>query len=162
MEELKVSNKKMLQGIDNLAKKILESDIKYESMLVLNRGSMVIAGILGYRLGIRNIQYIDINLLYTDDYSTVVSKTINTKLLKGNLTGNILLVTDVAHTGNTIQEGLDMFRNIYPNNEIDFATMYFIESSKVTPKYYAHKLLEKKWIVFPWDKVGYIPMSNHI
>ena len=162
MLELKIPSKQLLEDVDLLAKKILDSGTKYESMLVLNRGSMVIAGILGYSLGIRNIQYIDINLLYTDSYNKVISKTVNTKLLKGNLTGNVLLVTDVAHTGNTIYEGIKMFKKKYPNNKIDFATMYFIKTSRIKPNYYAKKLIQKKWIVFPWDKVGYVPMSNHI
>lgn len=162
MEELKITSLELITGVNDLAKQILDSPTKYESMLVLNRGSMIIAGILAYRLGIRNIQYIDINLQYTDNYTTVVNKSINTKLLKGNLTGKILLVTDVAHTGNTIQEGLNMFKETYPNNVIDFATMYYIESSKVKPKYYTKKFSKKLWIVFPWDSTGYIPLSNHI
>lgn len=162
MEELKITSNELITGINYLAKQILESPTNYESMLVLNRGSMIIAGILAYRLEIRNIQYIDINLLYADNYTKVVSKTINTKLLKGNLTGKTLLVTDVAHTGNTIQEGLNMFNETYPNNTIDFATMYYMESSKVKPNYYTRKFSKKVWIVFPWDSTGYTPMSNHI
>lgn len=161
MNEKKVNWDKFSGLVDTLEANIKRSGHSYDSILVLNRGSMVVAGILGYRLGIRKIEYVDIDCIYKDNYKTVVDVKVNSSLNVGNLMGRILFITDVAHSGNTIEQGMNLLKEKYPDNIVDFGTLYYMNTSKIIPKYYAEKI-EAEWIVFPWDKEGYTPKSNHI
>ncbi|PIR43765.1 hypothetical protein COV24_00815 [candidate division WWE3 bacterium CG10_big_fil_rev_8_21_14_0_10_32_10] len=162
MKELKISWNTTYKAIKKVSEDIKNNCISYDSMLVLNRGSMVFGGILGYKLGIRRIEYMDIDVIYTKNYTEIVKKIINSPLERGTLTGKVLFVTDIVHSGNTIMEGVKQLKKEYPNNLFDFATLFYIPNNNIKPKYYYKLMKKKKWIVFPWDEVGYVPMSNHI
>lgn len=67
----------------------------------------------------------------------------------GKLEGNVLIVDDVADTGNTLEVVLNHLKDRV-EGELEICTVAYKPSSKIKPDYYVYET--EKWIVFPWEE----------
>ncbi len=65
------------------------------------------------------------------------------------LEGKVLIVDDVADTGNTLEVVLDHLKERI-EGELKIATIAYKPSSKIMPDYFIYET--EKWIVFPWEE----------
>lgn len=65
------------------------------------------------------------------------------------LEGKVLIVDDVADTGNTLEVVLDHLKKRI-DGEIKICTVAYKPSSKIKPDYFIYET--EKWIVFPWEE----------
>lgn len=63
--------------------------------------------------------------------------------------GKILVVDDVADTGNTLEVVMNHLQD-RTEGEIRICTIAYKPTSKIEPDYYVYET--EKWIVFPWEE----------
>ncbi len=62
---------------------------------------------------------------------------------------NILVVDDVADTGDTYSETVDYIKSMAPE-DVRTAVLHYKTSSSFVPDYWGEKHEEWKWIIYPW------------
>jgi hypoxanthine phosphoribosyltransferase len=117
--------------VENLAKKIQQSGVKYDYIVGLPRGGMIPAVMLSHILSIK-VAETQIFKLTDIPYYTVANR--------------VLLVDDIADSGKTLKNY---------SNTIDKATLCCKMKLESTdrPLYYSMMVAEEEWIVFPWEKL---------
>ena len=116
-------------AIDDLVNDYKESDYKCDYIYGPPRGGLPIAVILSHRLNIPILSSID---EFWEKYS--------------NPRTNILLVDDIADTGETLKP------LVGPN--IITYTIYYHDQSIITPDAWVFKKKDE-WVVFPWEEGVY-------
>lgn len=66
----------------------------------------------------------------------------------------VLLVDDIAGTGNTLKEISKILKDKYKVQELKIVTMVVLKDSKFYPDWYGTEKQED-WVVFPWDKAEF-------
>ncbi|KXA90931.1 xanthine phosphoribosyltransferase [candidate division MSBL1 archaeon SCGC-AAA259D18] len=67
----------------------------------------------------------------------------------GKMKGKVLMVDDVADTGNTLEVVMDHLKDRI-EGELKICTIAYKPTSKIEPDYYVYET--EKWIVFPWEE----------
>ncbi len=134
---------------EKLAKKIKESGFKPDVIVAIARGGWVPARIL--------CDYLDVRDLYsvkTEHWGVVATPDGEAKLtqpLNVNLENKrVLIVDDVADTGDTINVVVKHINEFSPA-EVKIAVVDYKQTSKFEPDFYAAKMEEWRWIVYPWS-----------
>lgn len=71
--------------------------------------------------------------------------------LNADLTGRrVLLVDDVSDSGDTFRVALDHLASCGSPAEVRTAVLHHKVVSPFVPDYYAHKVINWRWIVYPW------------
>ena len=65
------------------------------------------------------------------------------------LEGKVLIVDDVADTGNTLKLVMDHLKD-KAEEDLKICTIAYKPFSKIEPDYYVYET--KKWLVFPWEE----------
>ncbi len=132
-----------------LAKKIKMSGYKPDVIVAVARGGWIPARIL--------CDYLDVKDLYsvkTEHWGIVASpsgEAILTQPLNIDLKDKkVLVVDDVADTGDTIKIVVDHIKDFSPA-EVKIAVIDYKQTSKFEPDFYASKMTEWRWIVYPWS-----------
>lgn len=107
-----------------LANKIKQSNLRFDAIMTIPRGGLVIACHLSYLLNIQNI------VLEDDCF---------------DFTPNILLVDDVSDSGKTLQETIDLLE-FKPT----IATLYRKDNTIFEPDFSVKTIND--WIVYPWEE----------
>jgi len=76
------------------------------------------------------------------------------KLLPKELRDKTLVVDDIADTGHTLKEAV----------ELGFitATLCMRVGSKTAPRYYGEFVSNDSWLVFPWEQLDSVPMQDYL
>jgi hypoxanthine phosphoribosyltransferase len=61
----------------------------------------------------------------------------------------VLLVDDVADTGESLEEAVKHLNSLHPA-QLKTAVLQYKTCSKFEPDYYAEKIAEWRWIIYPW------------
>ncbi|MCC7574519.1 hypothetical protein KO361_02915 [Candidatus Woesearchaeota archaeon] len=96
-------------------------DKKYDFIFGIPRGGLIIATLLSYKL----------NVPLVLDESKLPSLS------------NVLVVDDIADTGNTLSK--------YESLGFDSFTIFYKDKSIVKPAFFGEVKLDETWIVFPWE-----------
>ena len=138
-------------AIDSLTNDIEKSGFKPDCILAIARGGLMVAGALSYRLGIKNIQTVNVEH-YTgnglDDTASgdprILPPGLQTESLKGK---RVLVVDDVTDSGDTIGfiSSLIGFEVEDQRNAVWFAK----NRASIRPDFVATKT--DLWVVFPWS-----------
>lgn len=133
-----------------LAEKIRkhEKGTKFDLIVGVSRGGLVVTRLMSDFLSIEKVQIV------RSEYYTDVGKTLQrpriTQRIETPIGGrNVLLVDDVADTGESLIEIRKYLAAKKPTKLI-LCTLYIKPWSKVKPDYYASKT--DAWIVFPWER----------
>jgi len=132
-----------------VAKKIRNSGYRPDFIIGVTRGGWVPAMNLSDLLGIK-----DLLALKVEHWGITATETGKAELkfpLNIDLSGKkILLVDDLTDTGESIKLCIDHIRGLNPE-EIKTATLMHKIRSKFEPDFYAERIEEWRWIIFPWN-----------
>lgn len=76
---------------------------------------------------------------------------------------DVLLVDDVSDSGDTLALALDHLRGLDPRS-VKVAVRHHKQVSLVTPEYYGQRVIEWRWLIYPWavveDLTGFLASMN--
>jgi len=100
------------------------------------RGGLIPAVMMSHAFGVNYISYS------------------SAKLLPKETRKKVLVLDDIADTGHTLMEA----------DELGFktATLAMRVGSKTTPLYYGELITDKRWLVFPWEKLDSAPIQDYL
>lgn len=100
------------------------------------RGGLIPAVIMSHAFGVKYISYS------------------SAKQLPKDLRSKTIVVDDIADTGHTLKEAVDL----------DFitATLSIRTGTKSVPMYYGEHITDDRWLVFPWEKLDSVPMQDYL
>ncbi|WP_300368109.1 phosphoribosyltransferase [Brachyspira sp.] len=114
------------EAIEVLAKKIEDSNIRYEVIYGLARGGLVPAVMLSHKLKIPMVLNME----------EVWRLKVKNKAA--------LIVDDISDTGETLR--------YFDDQKFDIATLFVREhTSKIKPKYSYKNINHDNWLLFPWE-----------
>jgi len=130
-----------------LAIKIKSSKEKYDVIVGVARGGLIPARILGDFLLIKDIRILYARY-YSKPYETVERPEIYSESIGDVSNKNILVVDDVADTGDTL---IEIRKYLISKNakKVDIAVIYIKPWNKAEVKYFSKET--DAWIVFPWE-----------
>ena len=130
-----------------LSERIVASGFKPDVIVGIARGGWIPARILSDVLYMDTLQNIRIEY-YTDVGSKGKEPKI-TQPLTGSMKGkNVLLIDEVADTGDTLQHAIDHVKNLGVK-EVRSAVLHYKPTSTVVPDYYMVETTS--WTVYPWE-----------
>ncbi|HEW93626.1 phosphoribosyltransferase [Candidatus Geothermarchaeota archaeon] len=135
--------------IVDLADKILEKKAYYDLILAVARGGLIPARILGDLLKISDIRVI-YSRYYRSPYETLEKPVIEAKDIGGIRGKSILVVDDVADTGDTLNE-IKKYLISNGAKNVDIAVIYIKPWNKAKVNYFSRET--DAWIIFPWEFV---------
>lgn len=135
-------------AVRELAQAVAASGFEPDWIVAIARGGLPIGGALGYALSMKNIATLNVEF-YTDvderrELPIVLPPVLNLVDLENT---NVLVVDDVADTGETLQMVIDL---LSPSvSEVRSAVLYEKTRSIVSPDFtWKHT---DEWINFPWS-----------
>ncbi|MGQ4832670.1 MAG: phosphoribosyltransferase [Candidatus Asgardarchaeia archaeon] len=148
MEFRKVSWNDIESICFELAKRIEEDNYEADHIVVILRGGLVPASLLGDMLNIKSFYFIDIKFYEAISKTSSIPRIVKVDLDENIKGKKILLVDDVADTGKTLTVALNMLIEYEPK-EIRVLTLFKKSKTTVIPNYYYANI--DKWIIFPWE-----------
>lgn len=150
--------------IKKIAKAILKAKgvtgAKYDMIVSIGRGGLVIARLVAEYLKVKKVQVVDV-ASYTEDNTQGQMYIDNgeeaTKMFSAKLGGkNVLVVDDCVVTGDTLKVVKGFLKDKCGAANIDSAVLFLDKNNKHTNvsalgKSYNAK---KNWIVFPWEELS--------
>jgi hypothetical protein len=76
------------------------------------------------------------------------------KLLPSELRAKTLVVDDIADTGHTLKEAIEL--------KFITSTLAMRVGSIATPRLYGELITDQRWLVFPWETLDSIPMQDYL
>ncbi|MCS7121404.1 MAG: phosphoribosyltransferase [Archaeoglobaceae archaeon] len=149
MKCLQYSWEEILKFCEELANKIKKSGYRPDVIVAIARGGWIPARILCDHLNIKELYSIK-----TEHWGIVATKTgearitqpLNVKLENKK----VLVVDDVADTGETVKLVLDHVKSFSPE-DVKIAVIDYKRTSGFVPDYYVNFIEEWKWVVYPWS-----------
>jgi len=147
MRFLPVTPERAVELSFKLAKLIKESGYKFDVIVSIHRGGMVISRLLSDYLDVR-----DIRAIRVEHYSAVekgesarVVEPISRKF-NGE---KVLLVDDVADTGESLRVAKEYLLSMGAS-EVRIATLHYKPWSSVKPEYFVEQT--DRWVVYFWER----------
>ncbi len=132
-----------------LAEKIKKSGFKPDVIVAVARGGWVPARIVADFLLVKELY--SVKAEHWGIVATVTGKAKITQPLTVDLSGkNVLVVDDVADTGETVEMVANHVKE-RGAKEVRTAVIDFKHTSKFVPDYYAKEMEKWAWIVYPWS-----------
>ncbi|MEM3555376.1 MAG: phosphoribosyltransferase [Candidatus Micrarchaeia archaeon] len=143
MRYLKLTALEVEKMCDRLAEKVKEK-FKPDCIVGVGRGGWVPAVYLSDRLGVKKLYGVKVDFYEGErrGRKPVVSQ----KLPINKIKGKVLVVDDVADTGETLIVVKKMLENA---KEVKTATLHYKPHSKVKPDFFVQKT--KRWIIYPYQ-----------
>ncbi len=133
---------------DALARRIEASGFKPDYLVGIAVGGLIPLALIAENLGMRDILTISAN-----SYDGMQQGELNIRYLPvADLRGKkILLVDEIAETGETLKQLSSILRNHYQTGEVKTATLAInMTKCHFRPDFVVFE--DDKWIVFPWEK----------
>jgi hypoxanthine phosphoribosyltransferase len=131
-----------------VSRKIDDSGYIPDILIAIVRGGMVPARIISSEL--KNPKLYCIKYEYYDENNMPTNEPLLTQTLDISLNGKkILLIDEVADSGNTIQKAIAYLFSLKAK-EIKTAVLHYKYSSSFTPDYFVERT--DRWIVYPWEE----------
>ena len=132
-----------------LSNEIRENKFKPDAIVAIARGGWVPARILCDFLNVK-----DLYSVKTEHWGIVATETGKARItqpLNVDFSGkNVLIVDDVADTGETVEIVAEHVRDLNAN-DVKIAVIDYKHTSKFKPDFFANEMKEWKWIVYPWS-----------
>ena len=122
-------------------------DKEYDAVVAVARGGLTLAQAIAQALDIRNVQIVSTKLYDHDKRRETITIEDYTKLEDAK---TILLVDDIADSGETLQALVSHLHRKHPLLTIETATLFYKHTSIYEPTYWVKETNE--WIEFWWEK----------
>ena len=76
------------------------------------------------------------------------------KMLPLELREKTLVIDDISDTGITLEEANDL--------KFILASLCIRSGTKTVPRFIGEIISDDRWLVFPWEKLGSIPMQDYL
>ncbi|MGI0079667.1 MAG: phosphoribosyltransferase [Nitrososphaerales archaeon] len=120
----------------------------FDCIVGVSRGGLVLTRLMSDLLEIQDVMITKSE--YYTDMGRRKKKPVITQKIQGNIfKKNVLLVDDVADTGESLIE-IERYIESKKPKALTVATLYIKPWSKVVPDYYVSKT--DAWIIFPWER----------
>lgn len=131
-----------------LARQVIDSGYQPEVIVAIGRGGYVPARILSDFLGQMNLTGFKIeHYRHAHKERTATVRYPLTADVAGR---RVLLVDDVADSGDTFAVALEHLNSLGSPAEIRSAVLHYKIVSPYVPDYFASKVLKWRWIIYPW------------
>jgi len=132
----------------NLAQQIRDAGVKVEMIVAIGRGGYLPARLLSDLLGVFNLASFKI-----EHYKGALKGKV--AQVKYPLTApvdnqSILLVDDVSDSGDTFKVALEHIHSLGNPEHTYTAVLHHKLVSSFTPEFYAEKIQQWRWIIYPW------------
>ncbi len=132
-----------------LAKAVKSSNFRVDAIVAIARGGWVPARILADLLDVKELY--SVKTEHWGIVATITGKATITQPLTANVENkNVLVVDDVADTGETIKLVKDHVSSLGAK-EVRTAVVDYKKTSSFVPDYFATRMEDWKWIVYPWS-----------
>lgn len=132
-----------------LAKTVKSSGFRVDAIVAIARGGWVPARVLADLLDVKDLY--SVKTEHWGIVATITGKATITQPLTANVENkNVLIVDDVADTGETIKLVKDHVLSLGAK-EVKTAVVDYKKTSSFVPDYFAVEMDEWKWIVYPWS-----------
>lgn len=133
------------QGIANIEKIIVDSEIKYEYIVGIARGGLIPATFLSYRL---DVPLLALHWSTRDNPDEeLLDEALITKMRTAK---KVLIVDDIIDSGLTIKQLKKKLKGV----KFDTAALVYNEAQPIVPNYFDLKIdrkTNKEWVDFFWD-----------
>jgi hypoxanthine phosphoribosyltransferase len=126
---------------------MIKGRFKPDCIVGIGRGGLVPAVYLSDRLGVNKLYVIKVGFYKKDRRNR--RPVVHQKPPLGSIHGNVLVVDDVADTGETLMLVKKLLKR--HAGEIRIATLHYKPHSKLKPDFFVHTT--KRWIIYPYQKV---------
>jgi hypoxanthine phosphoribosyltransferase len=135
--------------VRNVSEKIKDSGFEPTTIIGLARGGWVPARLLCDFLGITDLVSLKV------EHWLETGKTSNEAIIKYPVTTSltdkrVLIFDDITDTGESLITASEHIENLQPE-ESRVGVMQYINSSKRVPDYYAQKVTDWYWFIYPWN-----------
>ncbi len=149
---------RIYQMARRLALKIRQAGFQPDVVVAIARGGYIPARILCDFMDIFNLTSIRVEH-YTAGAHKKQFARISSPLGMDVRDMKVLVVDDVSDTGDTLELALDHIKSFSPE-EVKVATLDHKKVSTIEPDFYARKVVNWRWIIYPWavieDITGFI------
>ena len=129
---------------------------KFDSVVGVSRGGLIPATIIAEKMNVRELRTVGVRS-YALNGIGKRSTSVLYQSCSPYLSGDVLLIDDIADTGETFNFLLDHFGKNKNINSITTCSLFVRRSSNYIPDYYHTDIVGNDWIVFPWEPA---PPSN--
>jgi len=134
-----------------LAERIIDSGYRVDVIIAIARGGLVPSRILADRLGV-----VDVISLKVEHWVQTASRNPEARIkypYTVDLSGkNVLVVDDIADTGDSLILAKDYAKRSFNPKEIRTATLQVIvQTTKYVPDYYYLEVKDWAWFMYPWN-----------
>jgi hypoxanthine phosphoribosyltransferase len=144
-----VSFEDVYSMVKNVSEKIKDSGFEPTTIVGLARGGWVPARLLCDFLGITDLVSLKV------EHWLETGKTSDEAIIKYPVTTSlahkrILIFDDITDTGESLLTATEHLESLHPE-ESRIGVMQYITSSKRVPDYYAEKVTDWYWFIYPWN-----------
>ena len=125
---------------------------KFDSVVGVSRGGLIPATIMAEHMNVRELRTVGVRSYQLNGIGMGKRDTeVLYQSCSPYLYGDVLLIDDIADTGETFNFLLDHFKRNKNINKITTCSVFVRRSSNYVPDYYAKDIVGNEWIVFPWE-----------
>tara|TARA_B100000683_G_scaffold127101_1_gene124707 strand:- start:2360 stop:2782 length:423 start_codon:yes stop_codon:yes gene_type:complete len=110
--------------------------VEVEFVSGIPRGGLIPAVMMSHAFGFKYISYT------------------SAKLLPSDLRKKTLVIDDIADTGHTLKEAVEL--------KFITSTLAMRVGSIATPRLYGQLITDQRWLVFPWETLDSVPMQDYL
>ncbi len=131
-----------------LARQVQDAGYRPDVVIAIARGGYVPARLVCDFLDIYDLTSVRITH-YTAGSSKEETARLSSPLCMDIKGLKVLIVDDITDTGDTVQVALQHIREFGPA-ELKVAVLQHKKQSKLKPDFYAPKIVQWRWIIYPW------------
>ncbi|MFH1327285.1 MAG: phosphoribosyltransferase [Candidatus Bathyarchaeota archaeon] len=135
-----------------LVRLIEDSEYVPEILIGLARSGFVPARLLSDFSGITNLYSLKVEHWLDTTAQHKEEAKITSKLPIDVHGKKVLVIDDIADTGKSMDLTFNYIKSFAPS-EIKSAVVHYVTSSQHVPDYYAHKIEEWTWLIYPWNMI---------
>jgi len=124
---------------------------KFDSVVGVSRGGLIPATIIAEEMNVRELRTVGVRS-YRLRWGKKESSPILYQTCSPYLMGKVLVVDDIADTGETFEYLMEHFGKNQAIEKIVTCSVFVRRSSSFVPNYFHKDIVGKDWVVFPWEK----------
>jgi hypoxanthine phosphoribosyltransferase len=124
---------------------------KFDSVVGVSRGGLIPATIIAEQMGVRELRTTGVRS-YQLRRGSKETRPVLYQSCTPYLHGRVLLVDDIADTGETFEYLMKHFNKNKAITEVITCSVFVRRTSSFIPNYYHTDIVGKDWVIFPWEK----------